>query len=173
MLQLTFFSLWLLCEKKQDEVICAFSSLQKLCKLMFTTLCRMQKNLSQWSSSGKSHCQVKFMFTLSAAIETYRNIFVLDHRENGFFFSFYSCIWSIWKFPGQGLNQSCSCRPTPQPQQCRIRVLSETYATAYGKAGSLTHWAGPSSWRHRILNPLSHNGNSHTALPKKEVQGSG
>ena len=53
-------------------------------------------------------------------------------------------------------------------QQCRIWAASATYATAYGNAGSLTHWARPgmepeSSW---ILvwfistEPLSHNGNS-------------
>ena len=27
-------------------------------------------------------------------------------------------ICSIWKFPGSRQNWSCSCRPTPQPQQC-------------------------------------------------------
>ena len=26
----------------------------------------------------------------------------------------------IWRFPGQGSNQSCCCQPTPQPQQHRI-----------------------------------------------------
>ena len=26
-------------------------------------------------------------------------------------FSFQGCTWSIWKFPGEGWNQSCSCRP--------------------------------------------------------------
>ena len=33
-----------------------------------------------------------------------------------FFLSFSGCIHSIWRFPGQGLNRSCSCWPTPQPQ---------------------------------------------------------
>ena len=57
----------------------------------------------------------------------------------------------IWKFPGQGSSQSCSCWPTPQPQQCRIQVVSETYTRAHGNAGSLTHLVRPginpaSSW---------------------------
>ena len=45
--------------------------------------------------------------------------------------------------PRLGSNQSCSCRPTPQPQQCRIRAASVTYTAAQGNAGSLTHWARP------------------------------
>ena len=45
--------------------------------------------------------------------------------------------------PGVDQNQSCNCRPIPQPQQCRIRASSVTYTTAYGNAGSLTHWVKP------------------------------
>ena len=37
-----------------------------------------------------------------------------------FFFFSQSHTCGIWKFPGQGLNQSCSCWHMPQPQQCRI-----------------------------------------------------
>ena len=41
-----------------------------------------------------------------------------------FYFSFLLSqghTYGIWKFPGQGLNWSCSCQPTPQsqPQQCQ------------------------------------------------------
>ena len=32
-----------------------------------------------------------------------------------FSFLHYTC--GTWTFPGEGSNQSCSCRPTPQPQQ--------------------------------------------------------
>ena len=33
---------------------------------------------------------------------------------------------SLWRFPGQGSNWSCSCWPTPQPQQCWVpNPLSE------------------------------------------------
>ena len=57
----------------------------------------------------------------------------------------------MWKFPGQGSNQSCSCWPTPQPQQCWIWTMSGAYTTAHDNAGSLTHSARPwiellSSW---------------------------
>ena len=44
-----------------------------------------------------------------------------------------------WKFPGQGLNQSCSCWPLPQPQPHQIRAMSVTYTTAHGSTGSLFH----------------------------------
>ena len=69
-----------------------------------------------------------------------------------FFFSFfYGCTIGIWKFPGQGVNLSCSCWPTPQPQKCGIPAMSVTYTTAHSNAGFLTHWARPgikptSSW---------------------------
>ena len=39
------------------------------------------------------------------------------------------------------MNRSCSCRPTPQPQQHRIQATSGTYT--------------PSSWLLWTLNPLS------------------
>ena len=39
-------------------------------------------------------------------------------------FSFYSYSHGIWKFPGYGSNWSCSCQPTPQPQQCWIQATS-------------------------------------------------
>ena len=73
-------------------------------------------------------------------------------RENTLIFvSFQGCTHTIWRFPGQGSNQSCSSQPTPQPQQCWIRAASATYTTAYDNAGSLTHCLRPgikpaSSW---------------------------
>ena len=45
----------------------------------------------------------------------------------------------IQRFPDQRLNQSCSCQPTPQPQQHQIRRISDLHQ---------------SSWQHWILNPL-------------------
>ena len=30
---------------------------------------------------------------------------------------------SIWRLPGQGSNQSCSCWPTPAPQQCSVNII--------------------------------------------------
>ena len=49
------------------------------------------------------------------------------------------------------MNQSCSCQPTPQPQQRGIWAMSATYATAHSNAWFLTHWVKPgmelaSSW---------------------------
>ena len=81
------------------------------------------------------------------------------------YFLFYSSAWSIWKFPGQGSNQSCSCRPTLQTQQCQIQAVSVT-------KGSLWQCQIPSPLREardriqilmdtsQILNQLSHNRNS-------------
>ena len=74
----------------------------------------------------------------------------------------------MWKLPGQGSNQSCSCWPTPQPWQHQIWATCATYTVACSNTGSLTHQARPGMepassqtlcW---ILNPLSHNGNSGT-----------
>ena len=58
---------------------------------------------------------------------------------------------SIWKFPGEGSDWSCSCQPTPQLQQHQIRATSVIYTTAHGNAGSWANWARPgteptSSW---------------------------
>ena len=81
-------------------------------------------------------------------------------------FIFYRCTYGIWKFLGQGSNQSCSCLPTSQSRQNRIQATSVTYIAAYGNAGSLTHWTRPgieptsSQRQHWVLNLLSHNGNS-------------
>ena len=57
----------------------------------------------------------------------------------------------IWKFPGRGQIRSCSCQPTPQPQQHGNPTASATYTTVHSNARSLTHWARPgiepvSSW---------------------------
>ena len=62
------------------------------------------------------------------------------------FFFLKGCTFSI-----QELSGSCSCLPTPQPQQLRIWAASETYTTVLGNTGSLTHWVRPrlkptSSW---------------------------
>ena len=62
---------------------------------------------------------------------------VLLHRDifffSPFFFFFNGCTCDLWKFLCQGLNQICSCHPTPQPWQHPILAVSATYA------GSLTH----------------------------------
>ena len=67
-----------------------------------------------------------------------------------FFFHLFLCvsffqsrIYSVWRFPGSGSDQSCSHWPTPQPQQCQIRAASATYTTSHSNARSLTHLARP------------------------------
>ena len=62
-----------------------------------------------------------------------------------YFFIFYFLGPHLWhmRFPGLGLNQSCCCRPTPQPWQYRIQAVSATYTTAHGNARSLPHWVRP------------------------------
>ena len=58
-----------------------------------------------------------------------------------FFFHFLGRSHGIWRFTGWGSNWSHSHRPTPEPQQHRIRATSATYTTPHGNARSLTHWA--------------------------------
>ena len=43
----------------------------------------------------------------------------------------------------RGSNQSCFCRPAPEPQQRQIPAVSVTCTTAHHNAGSLTHWMRP------------------------------
>ena len=57
--------------------------------------------------------------------------------ELEFFFSFLGLHLRHVEVPR--LNQSHSCQPMSQPQQCQIQTMSSTYSTAYSNAGSLTH----------------------------------
>ena len=59
--------------------------------------------------------------------------------------------WGPPSSPISCMNQSCSCQPMPQQQQCGIPVTSATCTSAHGSTGSLTHWVGlgiepKSSW---------------------------
>ena len=58
-------------------------------------------------------------------------------------FAFQGCTHSTCTFPGQGSNQSHSCRPMLQPQQHRIRATSVTYTTGHSNTRSLTHRMRP------------------------------
>ena len=91
------------------------------------------------------------------------------------FFFFYGHTCSLWKFPGQGLNQSCSWGlPVPHPQHHWNWAASVTYAqftamsdpqpTEWGRGSKiqcrvLNAWAQWNSCG-QILNPLCHNRNS-------------
>ena len=77
--------------------------------------------------------------------------------------------------PRLGLDQSYSCRPIPEPQQCQ----ATTYTTAHSNTRSLTHWArpgieSPSSWllvRFVIIAPWGkhHELDSQSVLWKAEL----
>ena len=41
-----------------------------------------------------------------------------------FFLAFYGHTHGIWRFPGQGLNWSYSCQPTPQP--CHVQAALQS-----------------------------------------------
>ena len=62
----------------------------------------------------------------------------VSNSKNVVFF-FKSHAHNIWKFPGEGSNQSCSCWPMPQAQQCQIQAMCVTYTAAHGNTGALTH----------------------------------
>ena len=66
----------------------------------------------------------------------------VEHFSRSLSLSFsYGHTCSIWKLPGCGSNQSCSCQPTPQPQQHWIQAASVTYTGVHGSARFLIHWA--------------------------------
>ena len=59
----------------------------------------------------------------------------VNSSSSSFFFFFFFCLFfgpqrSIWKFPGQGLNQSYSCWPIPPPQQRVTWAMSAPQFTA-------------------------------------------
>ena len=78
----------------------------------------------------------------------------------------YGCTCGIWKFPGEGSNQSCSCQPTPQPRQ--IKAVSVTYTRSLQQCWMLNPLSKARDGTHilmdtsQILNPLSHDRNSWT-----------
>ena len=82
------------------------------------------------------------------------------------FFSFLAAPAAYGISWAKGSNQSCSCRPMPQPQQCWIWAACVIFAAPYNNARCLTHWVRPriepASLQRlcQVLNLLSHNGNS-------------
>ena len=112
-------------------------------------------------SSASSIREVLFLHGDSVAVDTFLNMPSLDVANRarlplsvlpviqialdsslcfprGFFWrGALNC--SIWKLLNEGSYQSCSHRPMPQPEQCRIQATSATYAAAHGNPRSLTH----------------------------------
>ena len=74
----------------------------------------MQKFLGQGSKASHSSDNGD---TLTAKPLEKSNMIHLGVFVCFLFFSFEGCTCGTWKFPGQGLNWSCSYRPTPQLQQ--------------------------------------------------------
>ena len=80
------------------------------------------------------------------------------------YFAFFFCLLyfqghthSIWRFPGLGSNQSCSCQPKLQSQQFRIQAAFVTYSTTT----SLT----PEQGQESNLNPHGYQLGSLTTEP--------
>ena len=72
--------------------------------------------------------------------------------ESGFLIFFFRLHPRHVEVPRLAVEQSCSCWPTPEPQQQKIQAASATYSTVHSNARSLTHWARPriepaSSWK--------------------------
>ena len=64
-----------------------------------------------------------------------------------------------YEIPGMGSNQSCGCQPTPQPQQ---RQIHNPLSEARGGIRILMHTS-------RVLNSLSHSGNSQNPSSFKDI----
>ena len=83
-----------------------------------------------------------------------------------FFFNFYGCTCSLWKFPGWESNQICSCRPTPQPQRRQLRGLicnlhhSLWQCWIFNPLNEARNWTLILMATSQVLNPRSHKGNS-------------
>ena len=70
-----------------------------------------------------------------------KDISTPEMSEYAIIISFYGS--GIWKFPDHRLHWSCSCQPTPWPQQHWIWATSVTCAKACSNACFLTYGARP------------------------------
>ena len=83
------------------------------------------KHLTLWTKSQvKLLCKVEVIVKQNSII-THQYYIV----NKDFFIQGHMC--NIWKFSGEGSNQSYSCWPVLQPQQCRIWPEAEAYTTAH------------------------------------------
>ena len=107
---------------------------------------------------------------------------IISDDEHFFFLSFFFVFLSfcccccyflggsrgIWRFPGQGLNRSCSHRPTPEPQQRGIWAIVCNLHHSSGQCRILNTLSEGRDPTHilmntsQVCNPLSHSGNSFT-----------
>ena len=73
------------------------------------------------------------------------------------YFYFFLSFWGLhprhMEVPSLGSNQSCGCKPMPQPQQHQIQAVSVIYTTAHGNARSLAHWTKTRDWTNNVMVP--------------------
>ena len=105
------------------------------------------KNYPQILKDYKSNEILRYLPALGAHIYSLAHL-TYDRCSAMFFCLFvylflYFCLFrdTPVAYGGSQTNQSCSCWPMPQPQQCQIWAVSATYTTARSNTGSLTHWA--------------------------------
>ena len=99
---------------------------------------RAEKSQDLWPASHR--LQKNWCFSLSVKVEKGQSSSSHSRAEGApsFFLVFLPFSRAApTAYGGSQSNQSCSRRPTPQPQQRRIRAVSATYTTAHGNAGSL------------------------------------
>ena len=129
-----------------------FSALQYLWAIIFFSSevikqIKMMRPLSETKSLSHPYpvpnCSQNGSCAPLVEVTTYLLSCLFERKKRklcGFVFCFFQgCTCGTWRFPGQGLNQSCTCQPMPQPQQHGIRATSATHTTDNGNARSLTH----------------------------------
>ena len=102
------------------------------CKIPATKKGYIEVNNSKIKSSFQIHISLTF-----------------GHRSQSTWFESQLCHYLLFFFRagpvayGLEVYQSCSCWPTPQPQQRRIQTASKTYTEACCNPISLTHSVNP------------------------------
>ena len=110
--------------------------------ISFITKCKIKKlhfyDILQQSTNFYLHLIFAYVIFLSRDLIQDLTWLLLSYLSLFFFFFLQGHECGIWRFSGQGLNQSCSCWPQPQPQQQQTKAESTTYTTAHGNTRSLT-----------------------------------
>ena len=109
------------------------NSLNTITLLLLSRLCKWGNRQSDWNACNRASIWWG----------------VSDSRDHILFWG--GLLPRHMEVPRLRSNRSCSCQPTPQPQQQGIQAVSSTYTTAHGNARSLSRWARPgikppSSW---------------------------
>ena len=112
----------------------------------------------------KTQCKLNMLILISEFLEIAHIFFI-------FFFN--GCTHGIWRFPGCASSWSCSCRPTPQPQQRPIRANRVCDLRCSLQQRQILNTLSKARDGDRILldtsqlrDPLSPNGNSQFTFSK-------